>query len=86
MLTQRYDLYEASFVCAQNIPIAAFQRKAANDAAPWPTTADIWYSQRVIDIKDDVPKWCVNEGRNGTLMRVLEPHEHLHTKAGFDPA
>ena len=42
----------------QTIPIEAFERAAADGAAPMPTTADIWYSQRVVDMDDDVPKWC----------------------------
>ena len=44
--------------CTQNIPVAALQRGTADGEAPWPTTADIWYSERVVDMKDDVPKWC----------------------------
>ncbi len=43
----------------QAIPLESFQRAAADGAAvPWPTTNDIWYSQRIVDMKDDVPKWC----------------------------
>jgi len=42
----------------QNIAMAAFRRAAADGAEPWPTTVDIWYSERVVDMNDDVPKWC----------------------------
>jgi len=43
---------------AQNIAMAAFRRAAADGAEPWPTTVDIWYSERVVDMDADVPKWC----------------------------
>ena len=45
-------------VCVQMIPIASFVRAAADGKAPWPTTQDIWYSERVVDVNDDVTKWC----------------------------
>ena len=44
---------------AQNVAIAHFKRAVADGAQPWPTTVDIWYSERVVDMVDDVPKWCV---------------------------
>ena len=50
-------------LCAQCIPVPSFQRESPNAVAPpWPVVADIWYSQRVADVKDDVPKWCVRAG------------------------
>ena len=38
--------------------MAAFQRAAGDGAAPWPPASDIWYSERVVDMHDDIPKWC----------------------------
>ena len=43
---------------SQMIPVESFVRAAADGKAPWPTTQDIWYSERVMDMHDDVPKWC----------------------------
>ena len=47
-----------STAAAQNIPIANFKRSAVGSKQLWPTTVDIWYSERVVDMDDDVPKWC----------------------------
>ena len=50
--------YPGFVVRAQNIAIANFRRAAPDGAQPWPTTVDIWYSERVVDMDDNVPKWC----------------------------
>ncbi len=48
-----------SVSCVQCIPVPSFQRESPNDVTPpWPVAADIWYSERVAGVKDDVPKWC----------------------------
>ena len=45
--------------CAQAIPVQSFQRESpTNEIPPWTVQADIWYSERVVDMKDDIPKWC----------------------------
>ena len=45
---------------AQNIVMANFTRAAADKAQPWLTTVDMWYSERVVDVHDAVPKWCAS--------------------------
>ena len=64
------------YACAQMIPIASFVRAAADGREPWPTTQDIWYSERVVDVDDDVTKWCLLPTRAWTLITryVMSTH------------
>ncbi len=37
----------------------SFRRESPNnEVPPWTVNADIWYSERKVDMKDDIPKWC----------------------------
>ena len=47
----------------QVIPIESLQRAGTDGAASWPITGDVWYSQRLVDIHDDVPKWSAPHSR-----------------------
>ena len=60
-LTAAPDADAACATRGQAFPVQSFQRGSADNAAPhWPVKADIWYSERVVDMKDDIPKWCVS--------------------------